>query len=147
MELLVVVTRANPDQSTQCRRKISGLAITDSQRLQNPRRQRSGGVHKTQEKLGTELSVSEPGIQEYLPQAGALEKLLLPEELATLLRIETGTLEAWRCRGTGPPCVKLGRKEVRYRPSDVLRWLEERTCQSTWDSEAPLVSRGRAGSR
>ena len=43
------------------------------------------------------------------------------------------TLEAWRCRGGGPPFIRVGRL-IRYRPDDVARWCESRRMQSTSDA-------------
>lgn len=54
--------------------------------------------------------------------AASPEKLLTQAEVAERLSVSERTLEAWRCRGFGPAFVKLGRS-VRYRPSDVERWL------------------------
>jgi predicted site-specific integrase-resolvase len=50
--------------------------------------------------------------------------LLKPSEVAERLGVSLATLEAWRCRGTGPnlPFVKLGQGRgglVRYRNRDV----------------------------
>ena len=42
-----------------------------------------------------------------------------------------GTSEQWlelgRCKGYGPPFIKLGPKRVRYRRCDVVAWLLSRT--------------------
>ena len=71
-------------------------------------------------------------IEERLPPTRGLDRLLLPGELAELFQVEVKTLEAWRSRGLGPRFVKLGGREVRYRPRDVLEWLEKRVCSSAW---------------
>ena len=39
----------------------------------------------------------------------------------TILRIEVETVEGWRTKGNGPRYLKLGKREIRYRPSEVLR--------------------------
>lgn len=57
-------------------------------------------------------------------------KLLKPTEVAERLGVTLSTLEAWRCRGTGPnlPFVKLGVGRgglVRYREADVDRVIAE----------------------
>src|SRR5206468_6721620 len=36
------------------------------------------------------------------------------------------TLEAWRCRGYGPPFLRLSPRLVRYRASDIDQWLATR---------------------
>ncbi len=47
-----------------------------------------------------------------------------------VVRATPKTLQSWRCKGTGPPYVKLNHL-VRYRPSDVRRWLESKIRRST----------------
>lgn len=46
--------------------------------------------------------------------------LLKPSDVADRLGVKESTLEAWRCRGTGPslPFIKIGHA-VRYRDSDL----------------------------
>jgi hypothetical protein len=41
--------------------------------------------------------------------------------------IPVGTLRQWRYLGLGPPFVKVGAKHVRYRRSDLDRWLADQT--------------------
>jgi excisionase family DNA binding protein len=48
-----------------------------------------------------------------------------PEQLSAELRLPLRTLYQWRSRGVGPPGYKIGR-HVRYRRSDVERWLVTR---------------------
>jgi excisionase family DNA binding protein len=50
--------------------------------------------------------------------------------LAKYLNCERKTAQAWRTRGGGPPWHYVGRL-VRYRKSDVDRWLESRRVHST----------------
>jgi DNA-binding transcriptional regulator YiaG len=52
-------------------------------------------------------------------------RLLTQAELARYLGVKPGTLSAWRYRQQGPPAVKVGHL-IRYRPRDVIAWLEER---------------------
>lgn len=59
------------------------------------------------------------------------QNILIDEgAVARQLDIETKTLQAWRCRGGGPPFIKVGRL-VRYRPEDVEAWIESRRVAST----------------
>lgn len=44
------------------------------------------------------------------------------DELATYLRVPTGTLYQWRYRRTGPRAYKVGR-HLRYDPAEVQMWL------------------------
>ena len=56
--------------------------------------------------------------------------LLDETSVAKQLHCETKTLQAWRCRGGGPPFVRVGRL-VRYAPEDVKAWIESRRVSST----------------
>lgn len=87
----------------------------------------------TMERVVSEIARTLRSIEQFLPQSGSLEKLLTPADVADLLRIEVETLEAWRSRGQGPLFITYG-NSIRYRPSEVLRWLDQRVCRSTWDA-------------
>jgi predicted DNA-binding transcriptional regulator AlpA len=55
------------------------------------------------------------------------DDLLDPRQAATRLGLPSArTLEAWRLRGYGPPFLRLSPRLVRYRASDIERWLEAR---------------------
>ena len=62
----------------------------------------------------------------------ALQPDVLYEEgrVAKALRCNVKTLQAWRMRGCGPQYLKIGRL-VRYRGSDIARWMETRLMCST----------------
>lgn len=45
-------------------------------------------------------------------------------ELSDLLRVPRATVYYWRYSGTGPRGLRFG-KQVRYRRSDVERWIDE----------------------
>ena len=49
--------------------------------------------------------------------------LLSPEQLAEFLDIPIGTIYRWNYAGTGPRALSVGR-HVRYRESDVHKWLD-----------------------
>ena len=54
------------------------------------------------------------------------EQLLTPKQVAEILQIHVGTLEAWRGRSEGPEWMKLGagsRAPVRYRQAAVDAYL------------------------
>ncbi|MGB9428962.1 MAG: helix-turn-helix domain-containing protein [Gammaproteobacteria bacterium] len=55
-----------------------------------------------------------------------LDELLDSQAVAKRLGVKIGTLEVWRCRGTGPTYVRVGRLP-RYRVSDVEHYLQVRT--------------------
>ncbi|WP_311209502.1 MULTISPECIES: helix-turn-helix domain-containing protein [unclassified Aeromicrobium] len=49
--------------------------------------------------------------------------LLTPADVGEHLRLSEKTLANWRCQGRGPAFLRVGR-DIRYRPEDVLAWLE-----------------------
>lgn len=64
----------------------------------------------------------------------SIDDLLDTDEAARLLGIKPNTLEIYRCRGGGPPFIKLGdssQAPVRYLRSVVMQWLENRSFAST----------------
>ena len=59
------------------------------------------------------------------------QKLLTPDEVSSLLGVTKHTLAVWRSSGRyNLPFIKAGRL-VRYRQSDIDRFLDEQCCQST----------------
>jgi excisionase family DNA binding protein len=53
------------------------------------------------------------------------DDVLTVDGLATLLKVPTSTVYAWRYRRTGPRGIRVG-KHLRFRRSDVESWLETR---------------------
>jgi excisionase family DNA binding protein len=55
------------------------------------------------------------------------EQLLTTEQAAAYLNLKPTTLEQWRWeRGDdGPPFLRLSRRAVRYRQSDLEAWAEK----------------------
>ena len=55
-------------------------------------------------------------------------RLLTSDEAAEVLRVPVATLRTWRSRrrGYGPPAVHLG-GNIRYRPEDLLAWIDAHT--------------------
>ena len=51
--------------------------------------------------------------------------LLTPSEVAQITGLSIETLAQWRSQRRGIPFVKVSRNCVRYRQSDLDRWLEE----------------------
>jgi DNA-binding transcriptional MerR regulator len=51
-----------------------------------------------------------------------MDRLLLPEEVADLVRRPKTTLAFWRTRGIGPKSARVGGR-VLYRESDVEQWI------------------------
>ena len=61
-----------------------------------------------------------------VPPAG---EFLTDAQLCEWLQVEERTTLRWRRDSTGPPFLRLGSRQIRYRRSDVDRWLAERTFQ------------------
>ncbi len=64
------------------------------------------------------------------PTVQPCEALHGEDHVATILGVRVKTLQAWRVRGAGPAFIRVGRL-VRYRPSDLQRWIESRRVPST----------------
>jgi predicted DNA-binding transcriptional regulator AlpA len=58
-------------------------------------------------------------------------ELLTTRETAELLRLAITTLEHWRLEGRGPHFLRLSSRQVRYRRTDVDRWLAETNEDAT----------------
>lgn len=66
-------------------------------------------------------------------------QLLNEEKAAQILDIKPQTLAVWRMTGRhGLPYVRVGRN-VRYRLSDLLAWLDSRTVGSVPKRETQLT--------
>ena len=63
------------------------------------------------------------------------DTMMSPAELSELLRLPLGTLANWRYLRRGPTFLHVGR-HVRYRRSDVDRWLQDNT-RTIDDSRRP----------
>jgi predicted DNA-binding transcriptional regulator AlpA len=61
-----------------------------------------------------------------------LERLLDTDQMAELIGITPTYARQLRLSGKGPAFVKIGGL-VRYRPSSISAWLDERTLGSTSD--------------
>ena len=52
------------------------------------------------------------------------ELLLTTNDAAARLGVPKRTMEDWRLDGIGPRYVRVGRRSVRYRPDDLLAYVE-----------------------
>ena len=59
-----------------------------------------------------------------------LDPLLSVQDLAAYLDVPVATIYAWRYRRQGPTGFKVGR-HLRYRRSDVDRWISEKVQDET----------------
>lgn len=71
----------------------------------------------------------EKGCQPGVPREW-IEYLLTEKEVSKVLQVSCRSLQAWRQTGQGPSYLVLGRL-VRYRISDLDRWLENQVVNST----------------
>ena len=53
-----------------------------------------------------------------------MERLMTVEELAAYLRVPVNTIYRWRTQNYGPVGRRMG-KHVRFRESDVMRWVDD----------------------
>jgi hypothetical protein len=71
--------------------------------------------------------------QQNLPKtATGFERLLLPRDAASLLRVSLSFLAKARMTGNGPPFVKIGRS-VRYPEGPLHLWTKSHVHHSTSD--------------
>ena len=61
------------------------------------------------------------------------EALLTEGEVAAFLKLTKRALQAWRCRGYGPPFVRISGRAIRYRRQDVSQWIGAKLRSSTSD--------------
>jgi len=69
-----------------------------------------------------------PSVYKATPAPTAAEDTLLtPAELADFLKLKSvwGVYNLIR-ENSAPPCVRIGRRGLRFRKSSVLRWLAEK---------------------
>ncbi len=59
--------------------------------------------------------------------------LLTCREAAEFLGVPIGTLAQWRSQRRGPPYIKLEGRLVRYRGSELEKWLERQTVETEVD--------------
>lgn len=74
-----------------------------------------------------------------MPNRQQPSDLLLPRDVANMLRVSERTLTAWRSKGKGPKHFKIGGR-VRYHRSDVEEWIREsRTRRPYWEDGSDLM--------
>ena len=56
-------------------------------------------------------------------QTSRITPLWTVQDVADYLRVPVQTLYSWRTQGYGPPARRMG-KYLRYRPEDVMSWLD-----------------------
>ncbi len=58
-----------------------------------------------------------------MEQQPLIAPLWTVRDVSEFLRVPVQTLYSWRVQGYGPPARRVG-KHLRYRPDDVVRWVE-----------------------
>ena len=74
------------------------------------------------------------------------EGLLNIQQVATYLRVSTGTLYHWLSQRRGPPPIRFSSRCLRWRLSDVEAWVEEKVNASQ-DSDFFRSKSGRRESK
>lgn len=64
-------------------------------------------------------------------------RLLDPKQAAAVLGVSWRTLERWRRHGAGPVFLRMSARSIRYRLSDVERWLDQQRRASTSATSPP----------
>jgi predicted DNA-binding transcriptional regulator AlpA len=64
----------------------------------------------------------------------AIDRLLSQRQAADYLGLTIPTLQRQRTDGTGPRFLKLGKRKVAYRLSDIHEWIDGRVVRSTADA-------------
>ncbi|WP_420861931.1 helix-turn-helix transcriptional regulator [Algirhabdus cladophorae] len=65
-------------------------------------------------------------------QTNSLNSTLVDErEAASILCYSIRALQNWRHRGGGPDFVKVSSRSVRYRRTDLEKWIADRTISNT----------------
>ena len=76
-------------------------------------------------------------LSNFYPKEGrsiqCVESLLTERQASALLGVTIRCLQAWRYRGGGPRFIKISNRCVRYRPSDLQQFIEDRVRTSTSD--------------
>jgi excisionase family DNA binding protein len=75
-----------------------------------------------------------------------MDKLLSPKELAEYLGLPVGTVYAWNYRGAGPKPITV-RRHVRYRESDIQKWLDQQTSAPPLEAATPKPGKALARAR
>ena len=68
-------------------------------------------------------------------------EFLTTTEASEVLRVAPQTLRRWRCRGSGPPFIKVSNNRVVYRWSAIENFVSDREFSSTSDEAAATALR------
>ncbi len=79
------------------------------------------------------MTIHHMNIHQETSEQGVSSSVLTTPEAARYLGLSASTLNRWRCYGTGPKYLKLGRA-VRYRADELDAFLEAKLLRSTVDT-------------
>jgi excisionase family DNA binding protein len=65
--------------------------------------------------------------------------LLTPKEAAAYLRVSKSYLDKLRVYGGGPRFLRLGKRKILYRKSDLDLWAAQRSFASTSEYQAQVL--------
>jgi predicted DNA-binding transcriptional regulator AlpA len=74
-------------------------------------------------------------LDEHTLDQHSLGKFWTLDEVADLLRMSPNALYTIRCRGGGPPGIKIGRR-VLFREDELAQWLDDRRRPSPENPDA-----------
>ena len=63
--------------------------------------------------------------------SGEEDILLTPDDVARMMRVSRRTVSTWRYRGKGPRYVRVTHNCVRYRMSEVRKWLNDKETRES----------------
>lgn len=69
----------------------------------------------------------------------AEDRLLREAEVSRWVSVSAGALRRWRKERRGPAFVRLGRRAIRYRASDVALWLDSNSVEASHIPSASVV--------
>jgi phage terminase Nu1 subunit (DNA packaging protein) len=64
-----------------------------------------------------------------------IDKLCNQKTLSEILQLSEATIEKWRVRRIGIPWIKIGNRAVRYKLSDVSRYIDSHKTKLESDSK------------
>jgi hypothetical protein len=67
------------------------------------------------------------------------DDLFTNDGLANFLNVSPRATEKWRLQGIGPPFIRIGKRRVAYKRSDIMAWLDANTFKSTSEEAARII--------
>lgn len=64
--------------------------------------------------------------------------LISENDAGQFLKLTTRTLQAYRCKGSGPHYIRISARCIRYRRADLQKWIDRRLFQNTSEYQAEV---------